>query len=103
MLEYKNIEDELDSLLFTTEKDLDKINTEIENIKIIEKDLLNINHENKIKNPLILSELKNNLNQREEIYENLKYLKYYQALFKLEEEKKYYTKLDIINKLVIYL
>jgi len=102
MLDYKNIEDELDNLLFTTEKNLDNLNSEIENIKIIEKDLTNINIDNTTINPLTLSELKNDLNQIDEINENLKYLNYYQALFQIEDEKKYYNKLDLINKLVCY-
>ncbi len=98
MLELKNLEDELEEIIFSRETDIEKLKIEIENMKIIEKDLFEYN--NTANNPLTLSKMKNNLNNIQEINVNFEYYKYYQLLSHIENEKEYFTKLDHIKKIV---
>lgn len=100
MLDYKNIEEELDLILATVEKDLDQVNKEKESLKIIEKDILEINDESLKNISYSLKDIKEDLSNVENLNKNLKYIEFYQALNKIESEKDYLNKLDLINKIV---
>ncbi len=103
MLDYRNIEEELDLILSTTEKELDQVYKEKETLKEIEKDILKTGSTYLKNETLNLSQIKKDLTQIENLNENMKYLKFYESLNQIENEKAYLKKLDLINKIVSFI
>jgi len=101
MLEYRNIEEELNFILSTVEKELDQVYNEKETLKIIEKDILKTEITELPKKKIFtLNQIKSDLTQIENLNESLKYLRFYESISQIQNEKEWIIKLDLINKSV---
>ena len=99
MLDYKNIEDDLEIYLNSIEKEINIINENKENLIIIQNEL-NINKIN-IKT-LNLQEFRMEIENYRNLNENIEYLEFYQSLIKLDDKKiNEETKLNQLNNLTL--
>jgi len=101
MSENKSIEEELDNILKSLDNEINKTNYKFQSLKSIEKDILDVNKQEMNSNIQTITQFKNDLIYTININESLNYLKFYQDLDQIKKEKEYYTKLDLINKIVL--